>query len=61
MTVNFNLPISISGNDTIYVYIQGVLSPPTVNTPSSNLYTAKTGDGAGSNIEVLATGAFCYI
>lgn len=61
ITINYTLPTKIFGNDTIYVYIQGVLSPPTINTPLSNSYTAKTGDGAGSNIEVLSSTGFCYI
>ena len=61
ITINYTLPSNIAGNDTIYVYVQGVLSPPTINTPQSNSYTAKTGDGAGSNIEVLGSTSFCYI
>ena len=61
ITINYTLPTTITGNDTIYVYIQGVLSPPTINTPQSSTYTARTHDGANSNIEVLASGGFCYI
>lgn len=40
ITISYSVTTALNGNDTIVLYIQGLMSPPTVTTPSNTLYTA---------------------
>jgi hypothetical protein len=61
ITISFSLSSTLNGNDTIVIYIQGVMSPPTVTTPSNTLYTTSTTDSLGNIIDGVSSGSSCSI
>lgn len=59
--ISYSLGTPLNGNDTIIAYVQGVMSPPTQNMPSSSSYTAATADSSGNIIDGTSTGSYCTI
>jgi hypothetical protein len=61
ITISFTLDSQLSGNDVILAYIQGVMSPPTANTPTNIQYTVNTADSSGNTIDGIASSSACTI
>lgn len=61
ITISYSISSPVNASSIIVIYIQGVTSPPTVNTPSSTFYTTKTADSSGNTIDGIASGSACSI